>query len=61
MLITRSQALALSFFTVLYNILEGTIAIFVSSTSGSNALFGFGLDSFIESLPRTVLIGVHSK
>lgn len=52
----RTQALALSIFTVLYNTLEGTIAIFRSSISDSNALWGFGLDSFIESLSGMVMI-----
>ncbi|MBD3674527.1 MAG: cation transporter [Planctomycetaceae bacterium] len=52
----HSKALALSYFTVLYNILEGAVAIFGASTSGSSALFGFGLDSFIESLSGMVMI-----
>ncbi|MBD3676115.1 MAG: cation diffusion facilitator family transporter [Planctomycetaceae bacterium] len=52
----RSQALALALFTVFYNLLEGAVAIFGASTSGSQALLGFGLDSFIESLSGMVII-----
>lgn len=52
----KSQALALSLFTVFYNAVEGAVAIFGASRSGSNALFGFGLDSFIESLSGMVMI-----
>lgn len=52
----KSQALALAVFTVFYNLLEGAIAIFGASTSGSQALLGFGLDSFIESLSGMVII-----
>ncbi len=52
----RTQALALSFFTVGYNLLEGGVAMFGASRSGSEALFGFGLDSFVESLSGTVMI-----
>jgi len=52
----KHRALALSVFTVLYNALECVVAIFGASTSGSNALFGFGLDSLIESLSGMVMI-----
>ena len=39
----------LSVFTVTWNVLEGLIAVLSSYFSGSVALFGFGVDSFIES------------
>ena len=39
----------LSVFTVAWNVLEGLIAIIVGCFSGSVALFGFGVDSFVES------------
>ena len=53
---TRRQALALSVFTVGYNLAEGVIAIIASSLSGSTALLGFGLDSFVESLSGLVMV-----
>ncbi|MCG6158246.1 cation diffusion facilitator family transporter [Rubinisphaera margarita] len=52
----RKKALALAAFTVIYNIAEGGIAILASSLSGSTALWGFGLDSFIESLSGGVIL-----
>ena len=56
MLSTRSKALALSFFTVAYNLAEGGIAMWAAAISGSTALAGFGLDSFVESLAGMVMI-----
>lgn len=53
---TRSKALVLSFFTVGYNLIEGVVAMVGSSLSGSIALLGFGLDSFVESLSGMVMI-----
>jgi divalent metal cation (Fe/Co/Zn/Cd) transporter len=53
---TRTQTLALSIFTVGYNLVEGVIAVVASSLAGSSALLGFGLDSFIESLSGMVMI-----
>lgn len=52
----RTQALALAFFTVGYNLAEGALAIIGSSLSGSIALLGFGLDSFVESLSGSVMV-----
>lgn len=52
----RTQALLLSFFTVGYNVLEAVVAILAAWLSGSNALWGFGLDSVIESLSGAVMI-----
>jgi divalent metal cation (Fe/Co/Zn/Cd) transporter len=52
----RSQALALSYFTVGYNVLEGLISIAFAAAAGSAALLGFGIDSFVESLSGTVMI-----
>ncbi len=42
-------AFYLSVFTVAWNVFEGLIAIIFSYLSGSVALFGFGVDSFVES------------
>lgn len=52
----RAKALALSVFTVGYNLAEGAVAMLGASLSGSTALWGFGLDSFIESLSGMVMI-----
>ena len=53
---TRSKALALAFFTVAYNVVEGGVAVVGAALSGSNALLGFGLDSFVESLSGMVMV-----
>lgn len=52
----RGQALALAFFTVGYNVAEGAVAIVGSWLSGSTALWGFGLDSVVESLSGLVMV-----
>lgn len=52
----QKNALALSLFTVAYNVLEGAVSIIAASLAGSTALLGFGLDSFIESLSGTVMV-----
>lgn len=52
----RTKALALSIFTVVYNLGEGAVAMIAAANSGSNALLGFGLDSFVESLSGGVMI-----
>lgn len=41
-------ALALAVFTIFYNILEGLVSIAFGVSDESLALFGFGVDSFIE-------------
>jgi len=48
--------LLLSYITVGYNIVEGIVSLIVGSMTGSIALVGFGLDSFIESLSGSVMI-----
>jgi cation diffusion facilitator family transporter len=50
------KALFLSIFTVGYNIIEGLLSILIGYISGSIALVGFGLDSFVESSSGTVMI-----
>lgn len=52
----KQKALALSFFTVGYNVIEGVVAVVAAYLSGSSALMGFGLDSFVESLSGSVMI-----
>jgi divalent metal cation (Fe/Co/Zn/Cd) transporter len=43
-------ALWLSILTVLYNIVEGLVSVFFSIQDETLALFGFGIDSFIETV-----------
>ncbi|MCL6621769.1 MAG: cation transporter [Syntrophobacterales bacterium] len=50
------RALALSYLTVGYNLLEGLVAVAAGAWAGSIALVGFGLDSFVESLSGMVMI-----
>ena len=57
----HKKALYLSVFTVSYNFLEGVISVILGSFSGSVALVGFGLDSFIESLSGSVMIWRFTK
>ena len=52
----HKRALLLSYFTVGYNILEGAVSILAGSMTGSIALFGFGLDSFVESFSGGIMI-----
>ncbi len=42
------KAYFLSIFTIAYNVLEGLISIFLGYSDETLALFGFGVDSFIE-------------
>lgn len=42
------QAFRLSLFTIIYNILEGVVSMFFGYEDETLALFGFGMDSFIE-------------
>lgn len=46
----------LEYFTILYNSLEGLIAIVFGLTAGSIALVGFGFDSLIEVTSGAVLL-----
>ena len=41
-------ASALAIITIAYNIVEGVVSIFFGLEDGSTALFGFGVDSFVE-------------
>lgn len=43
-------ALILSYITIAYNALEGVVSTFFGATDETLALFGFGLDSFVEVL-----------
>ena len=50
------RALNLSYFTIIYNIIEGLLSIFAGLLAGSTSLLGFGLDSVVESFSATVLV-----
>jgi divalent metal cation (Fe/Co/Zn/Cd) transporter len=41
-------AILLGFFTVFYNLLEGLVSVYFGAADETIALFGFGVDSFIE-------------
>ena len=43
-------AFGLSVFTIIYNIIEGLIATYLGFSDDSLTLFGFGVDSFIETV-----------
>jgi hypothetical protein len=57
---TRSQHLQrgilLEYFTVAWNIIEGLVAVVSGTVSGSIALVGFGVDSFIETSSGGILL-----
>jgi divalent metal cation (Fe/Co/Zn/Cd) transporter len=53
---TNKKGLFLSLFTVVYNLIEGSISVGVGNIFGSISLVGFGLDSFIESLSGMILV-----
>ena len=46
----------LEYFTVIWNALEGLIAVIAGLLAGSISLVGFGVDSFIEVTSGTVLL-----
>jgi len=45
-----NRALILSVITILYNLIEGVVSTFYGSRDETLALFGFGVDSFVEVL-----------
>lgn len=55
------RALNLSYFTVSYNVAECVLSILFGISAGSIALFGFGLDSLVESLSAGIMIWRFSK
>jgi divalent metal cation (Fe/Co/Zn/Cd) transporter len=44
------KAFALALFTIIYNLIEGTVALIFGLQDGSLTLSGFGIDSFIEMI-----------
>lgn len=53
---SAKQALRLEFFTVGWNLIEGIVAVGAALAAGSVAIFGFGIDSFVECASALVLI-----
>lgn len=51
-------ALILSFITVFYNIVEGLVSIYFGINDETIALFGFGADSFIETISGIGIINM---
>ena len=51
-----NRGLLLEFLTVGWNLVEGIVAVVAAAASGSVALLGFGVDSFVESISGSVLI-----
>jgi len=45
----------LAVFTVVWNIVEGVVAVAAGAVSGSVALIGFGIDSFVETASAVVV------
>ncbi|MCB0283208.1 MAG: cation transporter [Calditrichaeota bacterium] len=46
-------ALSLSVLTIVYNIVEGLVSVYFGSEGEALTLFGFGIDSFIETISAT--------
>jgi divalent metal cation (Fe/Co/Zn/Cd) transporter len=51
-----AHALRLEYLTVAWNLVEGTVAVIAAHLAGSVALFGFGIDSFVEMASGFVLL-----
>jgi hypothetical protein len=47
---TAKRGIRLSYFTIVWNSLEGLIAVIAGTVAGSISLVGFGIDSFIEGI-----------
>jgi hypothetical protein len=43
-----TQAHNLALFTIIYNLVEGGVSVWMGTADETLALFGFGVDSFIE-------------
>jgi divalent metal cation (Fe/Co/Zn/Cd) transporter len=50
------RALWLGWFTIIYNLGEGAVAVVGARIAGSDALLSFGLDSGIESISASVIV-----
>lgn len=54
--VSLHRALRLEYLTIGWNVVEGVVAVWAALAAGSVALFGFGIDSFVESASGAVLI-----
>lgn len=52
----RVRAIRLESFTIGWNFVEGFAALYVAMLAGSIALFGFGIESFVETASGTVIL-----
>jgi len=50
------RGLRLEYFTIVWNVLEGIVAVFAGMVAGSVSLVGFGIDSFIEVTSGATLL-----
>ncbi len=57
----NKKALNLSYFTIIYNIIEGLLSIFAGLIAGSVSLVGFGLDSAVESFSAVIMVWRFKK
>ncbi|MFH1381381.1 MAG: cation transporter [Chloroflexota bacterium] len=57
----HKRALALSYFTVGYNVIEFALSVFAGAISNNISLIGFGLDSLVESLSAGIMIWRFGK
>jgi divalent metal cation (Fe/Co/Zn/Cd) transporter len=53
---TLRRALRLEYLTVLWNVVEGVVAVWAALSAASVALLAFGIDSFIETSSGLILI-----
>jgi divalent metal cation (Fe/Co/Zn/Cd) transporter len=51
-----TKVIYLAWFTILYNIVEGLVSIYFGFNDETLALFGFGIDSFIEVVSGTGIL-----
>ena len=58
---TNNKILKLSYFTVIYNIIEGIVSVLSGSSLNTISLIGFGFDSFIESISGSIVIWKTKK
>lgn len=50
------QGRRLEYFTIVWNALEGLVAVIAGAFAGSISLIGFGIDSFVEVISGSVLL-----
>jgi divalent metal cation (Fe/Co/Zn/Cd) transporter len=53
---TVGRALRLEYLTVVWNVVEGVVAVMAAVRAGSVAILGFGIDSFVECASALVMI-----